>query len=289
MRTDSLFYRLFQTDPALVAALAGLDLPEARRYRFGSHEIKQAAFRFDGVLLPPEDRPDLPVLFVEVQFQPDGGFYLRLFSEILLYLRQYPSHRHWHAVVLYPSAAIERQSTASAPLLNLPNLHRVYLDQLPLRGSANPKHWIIALILAETEQIQPLVRQVLDHHQTHRDDGLDWLELLETVLVYKLPQWTREEIQAMFGLKDVDLKQTRFYQQAMDEGRSQGLAIGRNEGLIAGRSEGEAALLLRQLARRFGPVPVEVRQRIAAADAETLLIWGERLLDAKTMDEIWGA
>jgi hypothetical protein len=27
--------------------------------------------------------------------------------------------------------------------------------------------------------------------------------------------------------------------------------------------------------------------RIAAADAETLLVWGERLLDAKTPDDLW--
>ena len=37
------------------------------------------------------------------------------------------------------------------------------------------------------------------------------VNFIETVLVYKLPQCTREEIQTMIGLTDIDLMQTRFY------------------------------------------------------------------------------
>jgi len=37
------------------------------------------------------------------------------------------------------------------------------------------------------------------------------------VLVYKFPQLTREEIQAMFTIDD--LKQTRYYQDAKQEGK----------------------------------------------------------------------
>jgi predicted transposase/invertase (TIGR01784 family) len=43
------------------------------------------------------------------------------------------------------------------------------------------------------------------------------LELIETILVYKLPNISREEIEAMFGLNE--LKQTRVYQEAKQEGR----------------------------------------------------------------------
>ena len=111
-------------------------------------------------------------------------------------------------------------------------------------------------------------------------DGIDWLELLETVLVYKLPTFTREEIQKMFGLNDVDLKTTRFYQDVFGEGRL--------EGRVEGCVEGEAVMLLRLLDRKFHPLPESARQRIAAADAETLLVWGERVLDASSLDEVWG-
>ncbi|MCL1465091.1 DUF2887 domain-containing protein [Argonema galeatum A003/A1] len=41
------------------------------------------------------------------------------------------------------------------------------------------------------------------------------IELLETIIVYKLPQKPREEIIAMFELSD--LKKTRFYQDIQAE------------------------------------------------------------------------
>ena len=50
----------------------------------------------------------------------------------------------------------------------------------------------------------------------------------------------------------------------------------------------EAALLLRQLERKFKPLPESARQRVAAADAGTLLAWGEHVLDANSLDEVWG-
>ncbi len=45
---------------------------------------------------------------------------------------------------------------------------------------------------------------------------------------------------------------------------------------------------LRLLNRKFHPLPEAAHQRIAAADAETLRVWGERVLDAKCLEEIWG-
>jgi predicted transposase YdaD len=96
----------------------------------------------------------------------------------------------------------------------------------------------------------------------------------------------------MFGFGDVELKQTRFYQDVFKEGRlvgkAKGKAEGKAEGKLEGRVEGEAALLLRLLERKFSPLPESARQRVASADAETLLAWGERVLDANRLDEVWG-
>ncbi|ELS00131.1 DUF2887 domain-containing protein, partial [Gloeocapsa sp. PCC 73106] len=46
------------------------------------------------------------------------------------------------------------------------------------------------------------------------------LELIEKILIYKLPEAKREEIEAMFSLSD--LKQTRFYRDAKEDGREEG-------------------------------------------------------------------
>jgi len=78
-------------------------------------------------------------------------------------------------------------------------------------------------------------------------------------------------IRKMLNFNDIELKQTRFYQDVFGEGRV----------------EGEAAMLLCQLSRKFNPLPEAARQRIAAANAETLLVWGDRVLDAKCLEEVW--
>jgi len=291
MKTDSLFYRLFQTEPSLALDLAGLTVASAGRYLFTSREVKQTAFRFDGILEPHPDQPFDPVVFVEVQFQPDQDFYLRFFGEIILFLRQYRTLRPWLALVIYPYEKVERPSEAARPFLDLPNLRRVYLNQIPLLESANPKLWLIALLTVEDSQLPPIVEKVKAHRNSNPSDGIDWIELLETILVNKLPTITREEIKTMFGLQDTDLKKTRFYQDTYNEGRQEGLAQGFEKGIEngvrKGREEGEAALLLRILERRFGPLPINVKHRIASTDAETLLIYGERVLDAKSLDDIF--
>jgi len=61
---------------------------------------------------------------------------------------------------------------------------------------------------------------------------------------------------------------------------------GRKEGRQEGRQEGGSSLLLRQMTLRFGPLDEALRERIRTADAETLLVWGERVLTAATPEEV---
>ena len=60
------------------------------------------------------------------------------------------------------------------------------------------------------------------------------------------------------------------------------------EGRQEGRQEGEARLLLRQIERKFGVVGDRNRERIRRADAEQLLEWGERLVTARSVAEVFG-
>ena len=62
---------------------------------------------------------------------------------------------------------------------------------------------------------------------------------------------------------------------------------GIEKGLAQGQKQGEAAVLLRQLTRKFGPAAAEAyRPRIESTDAETLLAWSERILDADIPEDI---
>jgi len=71
-------------------------------------------------------------------------------------------------------------------------------------------------------------------------------------------------------------------QESWQKGRQEG----RQEGWQKGRQEGEAGLLLRLMERRFGPLAETLRERIRAADADTLLRWGERILTAATAEDV---
>ena len=64
--------------------------------------------------------------------------------------------------------------------------------------------------------------------------------------------------------------------------------IGREDGLREGLQKGEAAVLLRQIKRKFGPEAAEAhRERIEQADAETLLEWSEYFVTAERVEEVF--
>ena len=66
-----------------------------------------------------------------------------------------------------------------------------------------------------------------------------------------------------------------------------GIEKGRQQGLQQGHQEGEASLLKRQLRRRFGPLPDWVESRLAQASPAELERWGERVLEAHTLAEVF--
>ena len=65
------------------------------------------------------------------------------------------------------------------------------------------------------------------------------------------------------------------------------LEQGRTEGLARGIQAGEKRMLLRLLERRFGKVPKTYQTRITAADADTLLLWSERVLFVQRLADVF--
>ena len=81
----------------------------------------------------------------------------------------------------------------------------------------------------------------------------EFLQLIETILIYKLPNTNREELEAMFSLDD--LKQTRYFQDVMADSRLQAkleatprlLALGLTVEQVAGALDLEVEVV-RQIA-----------------------------------------
>lgn len=72
-----------------------------------------------------------------------------------------------------------------------------------------------------------------------------------------------------------------------DKGREEGRAEGIQVGLAQGRLHGEAAVLMRMLSKRFGPLPDTIVRRIEAADTPMIERWVDRVLDARALGEVF--
>jgi predicted transposase/invertase (TIGR01784 family) len=272
MKTDTLFYRLFLRWPKLVLELLGLPY-DGSSYRFGSEEIKQTAFRLDGLFTPTTDDLSQPLIFAEVQYQPDNHFYDRFFSEITLFLRQHKPMRPWLALVIYPARKVEKLANAAfAPFTTLPQLHRVYLEDYQDCQDLSPTLELVRLIASRETETVALAHNLAARHIELGPDSLDFIE---TIIVYKLPRLSREEIRTMLALNEIELKQTRFYQEIAEEGRQEG------------RLEGERILLQRMLVRRFGELPNWVEARLAETDGVQLELWAEKLLFAHELEAVF--
>jgi len=66
-------------------------------------------------------------------------------------------------------------------------------------------------------------------------------------------------------------------------------AKGLAEGRVEGRAEGEAMALVRLLEKRFGTLPVALRQRVFSADVESIETWFDRAIDGPTLEWVFNS
>lgn len=260
MKTDSIFYRLFQEFPSIFFELIGEAPEEADLYQFSSVEVKQTAFRIDGVFLPTQTEEN-PIYFAEVQFQPDSEIYSRLLSEIFLYLRQNKPEHDWFAVVVFPSQNADTGDIKHyREFFNSQRVTRIYLDELGEAASLPIGIATIKLVISDQQTAIAQARQLIDRVKQNVGGGIQepqLLQLIETIIVYKFPTMSREEVEAMFGLSE--LKQTRFYQEAFTEGREQGARL---EKLKTVPLLLRLGLTVEQVAQELGLSVEEVRQAV---------------------------
>jgi predicted transposase/invertase (TIGR01784 family) len=269
MRTDTIFYQLFLTFHSLLFELLGQPIEKAEHYKFTSVEVKEKAFRFDGIFRP--DSLEYPIYFVEVQFQAKTDYYREFITEINIYLNQYQPVQDWQAVAIFAKRSLEvKKLTAyQEELINNGRIVQIYLDEI---SSASIGMDLVQLIVSKKSQSPELVSGLMQRTRREIVDATikkDIVELLETVLLSKFSKLTRQEIETMFSLSDI--KQTRVYQDAKQEG----IQEGRQEG----RQNEAKRLLLRLLSKRFGKLTDRQTLLISSLDVEELEELGEALLD----------
>jgi predicted transposase YdaD len=196
MKTDTIFYSLFQEFPSFFFELIDRSPDEATAYEFTSREIKQLAFRIDGLFLPKTEEPEKPFYLAEVQFQPDADLYYRIFGELFLYLRQYKPVNPWRVVVIYPNRRIEHEQMLQfQELLTSQRVQRIYLDELPEAADRSLGVKVVKLVIEPAETAAEQARQSIAMARQQLSDP-----------------------------------QTRFYQEVKQEGLEEGLEQGKQEG-----------------------------------------------------------
>ena len=268
MKTDHWFYGLFQSAPDLIALLLpaagaagasavpslGPDSPGDELYRFEAPELKAANHRLDGAFWPRSAEtgtPEQPVVVLEVQMQGKAGFKHRLFAQTARFLQLHPQVQHLAVVVVVPHLRLNLGPA------QLPQQLQAFLDG------------VIWLSLEELgRQAEPDIPGATEQILQPRPD---LLEPVVSTLGERFPYLTRKEIMALINLPTDHLRDTRFGQELLEEGRQEGEA--------SGRAAEAAAMAIRQLNRRCGPLSAATTARIQALPLEQLEGLAEALLD----------
>jgi predicted transposase/invertase (TIGR01784 family) len=270
VKTDSIFFRVFQTLPSILFELLGESPELSKHYDFQSVEVKQTAFRIDGVFVPTSKSVDQTVIFAEVQFQKDEYLYDRMFAEIGMYLAQNRGTVDWKAVVIFPRRSLEpKDQWRHRTMLQGEQFTAIYLEDLLTIRSESLGVQILQLIVAKPKKSEPYLQNIVNQLSNRTDsENQAIIELVSTVMVYKFPELSHEVIEAMFSVSE--LKQTRVYRDAMDEGRA----------------EEAQTLVMRQLVRRVDVVPSSAEARIRALSLSQVENLAEALLDFSSVDDL---
>jgi predicted transposase/invertase (TIGR01784 family) len=263
MRRDTIFYKLFKQFPGLLFELIDEPPPEAKDYQFESVEVKETAFRIDGVFLPPDNAVSKIVFFAEVQFQKDEDLYHRFFSELFLFLYRHSiRYEDWFGVIIFGSRSMEpSNSMIHRGLLENGQVRRVYLDELgDLRQQPLGLGLMLLTTIPEAEAVES-AQFLLKLAQQQSEQAI--IDLVTTIIVYKFSNLSREEIAVMLGL---NLEEPRAIRDA--------------------KEEGERKIILRQLGRRLGNIPDVILSQIQALSLEKVEALGEALLDFSTLADL---
>ena len=117
-----------------------------------------------------------------------------------------------------------------------------------------------------------------------RTAGMEWLDR-------RLKTWSPEAapgIKALLEGHKMDNTISNYYEEWKQRHHQAGVTEGVRQGVVRGVTQGEQILLLRQLHRRFGELPEATRQRLEQASTDELETWADRVLDADSLEQVFG-
>jgi predicted transposase YdaD len=217
--------------------------------------------------------PGCPVVLLEVQMHPDSGFQHRLAAQTYRFVQRHPRVEHLEVVVITPH---QRHKLGPAQLprhlrVFLAEVHWISLEALSQQPDLDPLLNLLTLPVRPESELAASSQQIL----ASRPD-LDTVVL--SMLAQRFPFFSAEQIMVIAGFPLEEIRHTRAVQDWLAEGRQEGLLEGLQEGEDKGRQDGEAAVTLRLLNRRCGPLSETTTARIQALPVEQLEALADALL-----------
>jgi predicted transposase YdaD len=205
MKSDALFYQLFQTAPQIFFEL--IATTPACPYQFKSITLKTAEKRLDGFLEPTVKGE--PLYFVEVQAKKDEGMYWRILLEIALYFNQNPDQQSspWSAVVIWFEEKHD-PDFGLVPITTKDKTQRIISLKLPDVLKALPDTSLALNVLRpfivdnEAEVRQNFVMWVQHIHNNSPDPAAEQrlLEVLTQLIEQKFKTLSYKELAKMLNL-----------------------------------------------------------------------------------------
>jgi predicted transposase/invertase (TIGR01784 family) len=255
MTADPLFYKIFKDIPELFFELIGKPEQNKSVYQYSAPDIKQVSFRLDGLLSTKPGYSFKPIYFIEAQAYKDNNFYNSFFGKIILYLTQYePPNEEWYAIVIYDKRSNEGKFPPYLKIF-LPALRCFYLDELAKAPNQSLSVGVMRLIVEEKRKKKTgeLARQLINQTKSEITNAAlqeKVLEFIQTVVIDKFSNLSREELEVMLDLES--LKKSKVYLEGREEGREEGL----EEGVLKQKLETipillELGLNIEQIAERL--------------------------------------
>ena len=223
MKTDPLFYELFQAAPQTFFEL--VQITPACPYRFESITVKMSEKRIDGVLEPLDTSQ--PYYFLEVQAFPDDVIYWRATREVATFFEQRPllKDSRWQAVVLWVNIADDPGFGALRLLARKPKPNLVSLDLIDLLKKLPENSLTLnvlrPLLVEDEREVREHVVQWAENirQATNADANLEerLIDVLSQMIEQKFKTLSYEELRQMLRL--TPFHETESFKEAMKNER----------------------------------------------------------------------
>ena len=99
-----------------------------------------------------------------------------------------------------------------------------------------------------------------------------------------------QSVPELNDLQEVDAMLAETVQEWTKQWKAEGRQEGRREGRQEGRYEEASNVLRRLLQKKYGAgdLPLRVEEKLAGATLEEIESWTDRILDARTLDDVFG-